>query len=182
MMRLRPTTADDETVLKELLYHSISVAPGDAAPPREIVELPELVRYIRGWGTSEEDRGTLAEVNGAIVGGAWLRLWRAEEHGYGFVNEHTPELSMAVLPDHRGEGIGTELLRRVLEEAARHHDAVSLSVSEHNRARRLYERAGFVPVGSSGDSITMLRDFRERTGPRGRLRRANPPSRWLRRR
>jgi ribosomal protein S18 acetylase RimI-like enzyme len=33
---------------------------------------------------------------------------------------------------------------------------VSLSVEDGNRARRLYERAGFVVVGRSGTSDTML--------------------------
>jgi hypothetical protein len=40
------------------------------------------------------------------------------------------------------------------------YDAVSLSVSDGNPARRLYERAGFVAVATTGDSTTMVRHRR----------------------
>ena len=38
----------------------------------------------------------------------------------------------------------------------RRHPAVSLSVEDGNRARALYERAGFTVVGRNGGSDTML--------------------------
>ncbi|WP_217899206.1 hypothetical protein [Blastococcus mobilis] len=37
--------------------------------------------------------------------------------------------------------------------------AISLSVEDGNRARVLYERAGFRMVGRGGDSDVMLRSF-----------------------
>ncbi len=40
-------------------------------------------------------------------------------------------------------GIGTEVVRRVLEEGARRGQPVRLSVVKFNPARRLYERLGF---------------------------------------
>jgi ribosomal-protein-alanine N-acetyltransferase len=53
---------------------------------------------IAGWSTGDP------------IGAAWLRLWSKDEQGYGFVDVHTPELSMAVRPEFRGQGIGTLLL------------------------------------------------------------------------
>jgi hypothetical protein len=64
---------------------------------------------------------------------------------------------MAVLPGHRGRGIGTALLGRALEAAGARGEAVSLSVARTNPARRLYERAGFVGVGEVAGSLTMRR-------------------------
>ena len=64
---------------------------------------------------------------------------------------------MGVEEGHRGRGVGTALLRTLVGQAgAQGHRALSLSVEDGNRARRLYERAGFTVVGRSGGSHTML--------------------------
>jgi len=91
------------------------------------------------------------------VGAAWLRIFSGPEKGYGYVGDSTPELGIAVLPDHRGRGIGSVLLQRLVEIATSSYDALSLSVSADNPAQRLYHRVGFEHVGGSGDSITMLK-------------------------
>jgi len=98
----------------------------------------------------------VAEV-GHPVGTAWLRLFTASDPGYGFVNVATPEVSMGVVREWRGRGIGARLLD-ALVTAAREADltALSLSVEPDNYARRLYERVGFRQVGQVGGSLTML--------------------------
>lgn len=161
-MQLRPATSADEDELSNLLYYAISVAPGERPPDRDIVNKPELARYVRKWGSVAADYGVLAVEDGTVLGGAWLRQWRGAERGYGFVEEDTPELSLAVIPTRRGKGIGTELLRSLLDEAAKRHACVSLSVASHNPARRLYEREGFTLQGVAGNSITMLAQLGKR--------------------
>jgi ribosomal protein S18 acetylase RimI-like enzyme len=124
---------------------------------------PELGRYVRGWGRPD-DVGLLAvdAETGQPVGAAWLRLMTREEAGYGYVDDETPELSIAVLPRYRGKGAGTLLLTRLLGDAERMYKAISLSVSGDNPAVRLYERLGFEAVSSSGTSLTMKRSARLR--------------------
>lgn len=162
-MLIRPLTPDDETFLWDALYHAIHVPPGEAAPAPEIVDLPELACYVAGWMQRPDDLGVLAEENEAPIGAAWLRRWSGKQRGYGFVDEATPELSMSLLPKHRGRGVGTALLRRLLSLSAERFVAVSLSVSASNPARRLYEREGFAAVGEpEGGSITMVRRFSPR--------------------
>lgn len=91
------------------------------------------------------------------MGAAWCRFLPADDAGYGFVNERTPELTIGVQPGHRGAGIGTTLLECLLgEAAARSVPAISLSVEDGNRARALYERVGFRKVGRNGGSDTLL--------------------------
>ncbi len=64
---------------------------------------------------------------------------------------------MGVHGDRRGRGVGTKLLAELLTRArASGIERVSLSVEPDNFAYHLYERAGFVPVGRSGGSVTML--------------------------
>src|SRR3990170_3089770 len=72
---------------------------------------------------------------GGRLGAAWYRLMTYEEPGYGFVDDQTPEVALAVVPDHRGRGLGGALLRE-LREAARSqgYSALSLSVEKGNPA------------------------------------------------
>ena len=78
--------------------------------------------------------------------------------GYGFVDDSTPELAIAVVPSARGKGVGGMLLEALLARVreAGHH-AISLSVDSANAgAIDLYTRHGFEPVGDTGGSLTML--------------------------
>jgi ribosomal protein S18 acetylase RimI-like enzyme len=92
------------------------------------------------------------------VGAAWYRLFARDRCGYGFVDERTPELAIAVVPNARGRGVGAKLLDALLDRArAEGYDAISLSVDRNNAgAIGLYERYGFERVGEEDDSVTML--------------------------
>ena len=68
---------------------------------------------------------------------------------------------MAVVPGQRGRGVGRQMLQGVIELAQRRGwSALSLSVEDGNSATKLYRAMGFVTVGRSGNSDTMLLDFR----------------------
>lgn len=59
-------------------------------------------------------------------------------------------MDIALLPDHRGRGIGSALMRELLDEAGRARKFVSLHVENENPAKRLYERLGFIEAGEVG--------------------------------
>lgn len=140
-----------------MLYQALYVPKGQSVLPREVVRLPELARYVRGWKRSD-DCGFLASdaATGQPVGAAWLRLLVGENKGYGYVDDDTPELSIAVLPEYRSQGVGTQLLIHLLASACG-QSSISLSVSVDNPALRLYERFGFEVVSLSDGSLTMKR-------------------------
>jgi ribosomal protein S18 acetylase RimI-like enzyme len=141
-----------------MLYLALFVSPGSPAFPREVVQSPDLARYVRGWGR-EHDLGIVAlhPTQAEPLGAAWLRLWTPDDRGFGYCDAETPELSMAVMPAHRGQGVGSRLLEHLLRAADERHPAVSLSVSADNPALRLYRRFGFVVVGGRAQSLTMKR-------------------------
>jgi ribosomal protein S18 acetylase RimI-like enzyme len=56
-------------------------------------------------------------------------------------------VDIALLPEHRGRGIGETLLRDMLQESARQGLPVRLQVLKSNPAARLYERLGFLRTG-----------------------------------
>ncbi len=157
---IRGASTADERFLREMLYQSLYVPAGGVPFGREALRRPEIARYVEGWGRKGDLGFVAVDVSsGEPVGAVWLRLLAGEEKGYGFVDDETPELGMAVLPAYRGRGVGTALLKCLLEEARARYKAVCLSVSEGNPARRLYERAGFERAGAGGGSVTMIRRF-----------------------
>lgn len=158
-IEIRALTKEDEPFLWEMLYQAIYVPDGQAPPPYEIIYQRPLSCYVQNWGR-QGDCGFLAQVEGKPVGALWLRLAQEDCRGYGYVDSNTPELSMALLPDYRGKGIGTQLFERLFSSPCIHY-RVSLSVSDKNPARRLYERVGFKTIGQNGDSLTMIRTEKE---------------------
>ncbi|MCX6982627.1 MAG: GNAT family N-acetyltransferase [Verrucomicrobia bacterium] len=52
-------------------------------------------------------------------------------------------LDITLLPEHRGAGLGTRLLRGLQEEARAAGKALGIHVEKFNPALRLYERLGF---------------------------------------
>ena len=73
-------------------------------------------RYVDGWGRPG-DTVLIAMDGGHRVGAGWIRIFRETAPGYGFIDENTPELTVAVVPTRQGEGIGMELLRGLLDRA-----------------------------------------------------------------
>ena len=117
---------------------------------------PRYALYLDGW-PRRGDHGLVAEDN-EPVGAAWYRAYTEADHGFGFIAEDVPELSIAVVESHRQEGVGRRLLIDLVADSIAHgYRALSLSVAENNPARRLYESVGFVPVEKHGHSFTMVR-------------------------
>jgi ribosomal protein S18 acetylase RimI-like enzyme len=59
-------------------------------------------------------------------------------------------VDIAMLPEHRGAGVGTQLLRRLMDEAGGSGRTLTMHVEIHNRAADLYGRLGFVVVAEQG--------------------------------
>ncbi len=59
-------------------------------------------------------------------------------------------IDIALLPEHRGHGIGTRLLNDIQARADAKGLAVSIHVEHNNPALSLYQRLGFVKVSEKG--------------------------------
>ncbi len=67
--------------------------------------------------------------------------------------------NLRILPAYQGRGLGTLVVRDVLAAARRQGLAIHLSVLKANpRARRLYERLGFIITGESETHYMMTAD------------------------
>lgn len=56
-------------------------------------------------------------------------------------------LDISLLPEHRGQGIGGELIRALIEECRKSGAVLNLQVLNTNPAQRLYIRLGFIKTG-----------------------------------
>lgn len=140
----RPLTGEDEPIVWQMLMyasHEITL--------NSVKSQPYLARYAAAWGRAG-DTGFVAIIdNNQSVGAAWLRLWTEDNRGFGYVDDATPELAMAVLPEYRGQHIGTQLLFYLLKAVQGIYPAVSLNVRADNSVVRLYQRVGFVKIEGS---------------------------------
>jgi ribosomal protein S18 acetylase RimI-like enzyme len=152
---IRSLTPADQSFLWEMLYQALHTTPGQTPPPREVIDQPDLARYVQDWGRSG-DRGfvAIADKTGQPIGALWLRFLIGENQGYGYVDDRTPELGIAVLPAYRGQGIGTALLNALV---ASEPGAISLSVAADNPAVRLYQRFGFTIVSQNHGTFILKR-------------------------
>jgi ribosomal protein S18 acetylase RimI-like enzyme len=74
------------------------------------------------------------------IGRLYLDRWKKEHR----------LVDIALLPEHRGLGYGTAMLRDLIEEADAAGKPLSIHVEKNNRAMGLYRRLGFRPVGEHG--------------------------------
>ena len=143
--------AQDVRFLRDMLHHAYywKERKPDAGPGP--VQL-----YVKAWGRPG-DTAMIALLDGFPVGAAWFRLFKATSAGYGFVDEQTPELAVAVVPNARGKGVGSALLGSLLDRArADGYGAVSLSVDRHNEgAIALYKQYGFSQLAETPESFTL---------------------------
>jgi ribosomal protein S18 acetylase RimI-like enzyme len=158
---IRKIQANEITFLDEMLYQAIFIGEEETRLPRGITKNPELSKYISDFG-QESDICFVAEINGILIGAVWTRLFRESEKGYGFVDDRTPELSMAVLKTYRHIGIGTLLLRQILLELTRQdYQQVSLSVDKRNYAFSFYQKFGFNIIGSDEKSAILVKKLKK---------------------
>lgn len=72
------------------------VRSGKTLPPRDVWQTPDLAKYVQGWGRTS-DRRFVALESKTPIGAAWYRLSTADRPGYGYVNDTTPEIAIALL-------------------------------------------------------------------------------------
>jgi GNAT superfamily N-acetyltransferase len=144
----------DVPFLRSLLAH----AYGRHASALETFELEVPVGcYVENWGR-RGDTALIAMDDGHPVGAAWYRLFSEDAHGYGFIDPATPEVTVVVVPSRQGEGIGQQLLARLLSRAeADGYPALSASVESDDPALESLAEQGFEVISQQGVTLTMRR-------------------------
>ena len=151
----------DVPFLWDMLYEIRCVrclGEGKALPSRDILNTPELAKYVQDWGR-KGDQGFIAisTNNQSSIAAAWYRLFQEDDKGYGFIDNATPEIGIAVLPEYRNKGLGKALILYLLEQAKSDgYQQISLSCGLTNtNALHLYQKLGFEKVEGFDISCVM---------------------------
>jgi GNAT superfamily N-acetyltransferase len=147
---LRPVDQQDTRFLRDMLRHAYHW---------RIAQDPDLpvFRYVQNWGR-RGDAGVVAFSGPNAYGAAWYRLFPASAPGFGFVDEDTPEVTIAVVPSQRGRGSGGELLEALLERA-RADGFSRISLSAEPGQTGFYEKHGFRELRREDGTVTMVADL-----------------------
>lgn len=135
---IREATQSDEDTLWCFLAIAGYEPDGETAK-----QVPVVAAHLRGW-QRPGDFGVLAERNQVPVGAAWARQFLLAENPTYYAGPNVPEVSIGVLPEERGKGIGARLLAHLAILASEHGlQGLCLNVRDTNPALRLYQRAGY---------------------------------------
>ncbi|MDN5199800.1 GNAT family N-acetyltransferase [Fulvivirgaceae bacterium BMA10] len=155
-MIYRELEPDEIPFLEEMLYEALFVPEGAAPFPLDIIKKPEVSKYVDNWRIYPGDLAIVAVNNDSLIGAVWGRNFQAPHVGYGYIDDNTPEISMAVKPAFRNQGIGTKLLEKLIRTyQERNYRALSLSVDKLNQAKNLYLRSGFEVYKEDGTALVM---------------------------
>lgn len=155
---IREISESEYSVLEDFLYEAIFIPEGVEAPPREIINKPELQVYIKDFGTQNGDYCLVAEVDNKIVGAVWVRIM----NDYGHIDNQTPSFAISIYKDFRNNGIGTALMKNMLALLKNQgYKRASLAVQKANYAVKMYKNVGFEIVGENDEEYIMICDFTE---------------------
>jgi GNAT superfamily N-acetyltransferase len=132
-IHLRPATQEDGP----FLYHVVKTT------------MQEYVAQTWGWDEAWQQTYFWAHFDPTD---RQIIVRDGQDIGVLTVEEHADALEIDqiyVLPEHQGQGIGTALIRSVLQRGVELDLPVRLRVLQVNPARRLYERLGFVATGET---------------------------------
>ena len=145
--------SEEYSLLSDFLYEAIYIPDGIEPPPKSVIESPELQEYIINFGNRKHDKALVAEIKGKVVGAIWVRIM----NDYGHIDDDTPSLAMSVYRKYRGVGIGTLLLKQLLQvERLAGYSKISLSVQKGNYAVKMYEKEGFTVVDENNEEYIMI--------------------------
>jgi len=99
----------------------------------ELKNVPQLKKMSDFYGLTRKDLGIYAMFEKKVVGAIWSR----ELEG------NTPKVSMAVLPEYRKKGIGSQIMEQFLQEAGSVYKEIEVNLFEDSDVREFYTKFGF---------------------------------------
>jgi ribosomal protein S18 acetylase RimI-like enzyme len=146
---LRPVRPEDrdflESVYASTREEEMAIVPWSDAEKAAFCR-QQFAAQTAYWDEQYPDmEKSIVEIGGEPAGRLYVQRWPAEIR----------LVDIALLPDLRDRGVGTELIQRLFSEGAATGKTVTIHVEIFNPARALYERLGFVSKGEQGMYVLM---------------------------
>jgi ribosomal protein S18 acetylase RimI-like enzyme len=149
MIRLRPITPADTSFLARVYASSRAeeLALTDWADEQKEIfcrrQFDAQTAYYAA--TYPEASFQIIERDGEPIGRLYVARWEKQIR----------IVDITLLPEFRGSGLGTKLLRELQEEARSVGKSLTIHVERFNPALRLYERLGFQQIEDKGVYLLM---------------------------
>lgn len=140
---LRPATPVDRDFLLELYgstrAEELAIVPWGIEQKHAFIEM-QFLAQSRAYAAYENAIESIVLASGVPAG----RLY-VDRRG-----DEIRVVDISLMPQFRGHGIGTALLRELMVEADLRQQRLCMHVEQYNRALRLYNRLGFVLKANRG--------------------------------
>lgn len=140
-MRLRPDTPADRALLRRVYASTREIEMG-------LVDWPDAQKQafldMQFEAQDRHYRGAYPEAAFLVVEHEGVPAGRLVVDRGG---DAIHIVDLALLPTHRGQGLGGALLQELIDEGRATRRPVRIYVERSNRARSLYDRLGFVVIG-----------------------------------
>ncbi|BDI33584.1 N-acetyltransferase GCN5 [Capsulimonas corticalis] len=148
-VEMRPATPEDDeflyTVYASTREQELLAAPWDNEQKASFLRMQFQAQHTYYHAQFPDARYDVLIRDGEAIG----RLYTDRR------KDELKILDIALLPQHCGKGVGTQLIRMFMDEATALGLPVRLHVETFNRAQRLYARLGFTQVQNDGIYILM---------------------------
>ena len=159
---IRNIKTSEIPLLSTFIYEAIFKKNEDAPLPTDIINEPDVKVYIEGFG-KKDDYCLVAEKDKKIIGAVWARILCGEIKGFGNIDEQTPEFAISLFKEYRNKGIGTALMKRMLQLLKENgYRQTSLAVQKENYAANMYKKLGFKVVKETDEQFIMLFSLEEK--------------------
>ena len=151
--KIRQPKEDEYVLLNDFIYEAIYISEGKEAPPKSIINQPDIQVYISDFGKQKDDYCFIAEVDEKIVGAVWVRIM----NDYGHIDNETPSFAISLYKEYRGCGIGTALMKHMLSSLKQMgYKKASLAVQKENYALKMYLKVGFKIFDENDEEFIMI--------------------------
>jgi len=158
--------SSEQKIVTDMLHYALRLDQVN----KTLSDIPKLAIYEEFYGFTSKDLGLYALVDNNLAGAVWIRRLNADHGSNGYIDDNTPILNIAVLPEFRGKGLGSQMLEQLFIEAGALYAQICVSVVNNSPAIGFYERHGFVKHNNGfveqsfvdgSDVITMVKKLQK---------------------
>ena len=148
---LRPVSADDvdflQTVYASTRADELTQLPWNESQRSAFIRMQftaQRQHYLKHYPNARQELILIGE---QPVGRLYVNRGEQEIH----------IIDITVLPEYRGQGIGSSLIKTLIEEATEARKSTTIYVESFNRSKQLFERFGFKEIEKDGFNLLLER-------------------------